>query len=46
MKQLTKNEFQTIQTAHVAQHQKNKQYNQKMGQRTKQTFFQRRHIDG
>ena len=35
-----------IQTAHVAQYQKNKRPNQKMGQRTKQTFFQRRHTDG
>ena len=35
-----------IQAAHVAQYQKNKQPNQKMGQRTKQTFLQRRHTDG
>ena len=30
----------------AAQIQKNKRPNQKMGQRTKQTFLQRRHIDG
>ena len=30
----------------AAQYQKNKQPNQKMGQRTKQTFLQRRHTDG
>ena len=41
MKQLTKQ-----QTAHAAQKQKNKQPNQKLGQRTKQTFLQRRHTDG
>ena len=35
-----------IQAAHAAQYQKNKQPNQKMGQRTKQTFLQRRHVDG
>ena len=45
MKQLTKN-LQNIQAAHVAQYQKNKQSNQKMDQRTKQTFLQRRHTDG
>ena len=45
MKQLTKN-LKNIQAAHVAQYQKNKQPNQKMGQRTKQTFLQRRHRDG
>ena len=32
--------------AHAAQHQKNKQSNKKMGQRTKQTFLQRSHTDG
>ena len=31
---------------HAAQFQKNKRPNQKMGQRTKQTFLQRRHTDG
>ena len=35
-----------LQVAHATQYQKNKQTNQKMGQRTKQTFLQRRHIDG
>ena len=30
----------------AAQYQKNKQPNQKMGQRTKQSFLQRRHTDG
>ena len=44
-KQLTIN-LQNIQAAHVAQYQKNKQSNQKMDQRTKQTFLQRRHTDG
>ena len=38
--------LQNLQTAHVAQYQKNKQPNQKMGQRPKQTFLQRRHTDG
>ena len=31
---------------HAAQFQKNKLPNQKMGQRTKQTFLRRRHTDG
>ena len=35
-----------MQTAHAAQHQKNKQPNQKLGRRPKQTFLQRRHTDG
>ena len=35
--------LQNIQAAHVAQYQRNKQLNQKGGQRTKQTFLQRRH---
>ena len=35
-----------IQATPAAQYQKNKQPNQKMGQRTKQTFLQRRHTDG
>ena len=35
-----------IQEAPAAQFQKNKWLNQKMGQRTKQTFLQRRHTDG
>ena len=38
--------LQNIQTAHEAQFQKNEQSNQKAGQRTKQTFVQRRHTDG
>ena len=38
--------LKNIQRAHVAQYQKNKWPNQKMGQRTKQTFLQRRHTDG
>ena len=37
--------FQNIQTAHTAQYQ-NKQSNQKVGRRPKQTFLQRGHIDG
>ena len=45
MEQLTKN-FQNIQAAHTTQYQKNKQPNQKMGKRPKQTFLQRRHRDG
>jgi len=32
--------------SHAAQYQKNKQHNQKMCQRTKHTFLQRRHADG
>ena len=35
-----------IQTTPDAQFQKNKGTNQKMDQRTKQTFLQRRHTDG
>ena len=31
---------------HAAQHQKNKQPNQKVSQRTKQTFLQRKHTHG
>ena len=41
-KELIKN----IQAAHSTQYQKNKPPNQKMGQRTQQTFLQRRHTDG
>ena len=33
--------LQNIQAAHAAQYQKNKKPNQKMGQRTKQTFLQK-----
>ena len=41
-------DLQNIQTAHEAQYQKqtNKQPNQKMSKRFKQTFLQKRHIDG
>ena len=35
-----------IQTTPAAQFQKNKRPNQKVGQRIKQTFLQRRHTDG
>ena len=45
MKQLTIN-LQNIQADHAAQYQKNKQPNQKVDQRTKQMFLQRRHTDG
>ena len=38
--------FHNIQAAHTTQYQKNKQSNQKVGKRTKQTLFQRRHTDG
>ena len=38
--------LKNIQAAPAAQFQKKKQPNQKMGQRTKQTFLQRRHTDG
>ena len=38
--------LQTIQTTQPAQYQKNKQPNQKMGKRPKQTFLPRRHTDG
>ena len=38
--------FQNIQAAHTTQCQKNKQPNQKVGKRAKQTFLQRRHADG
>ena len=36
--------LQNVQTAHAAQHQKNKQPNQKLGRRPKQTFLQRRQM--
>ena len=35
-----------FQAAHTTQYQKNKQCKQKVGKRPKQTFIQRRHIDG
>ena len=38
--------FQNTQAAHTTQCQKNKPPNQKMGERPKQTFLQRRHTDG
>jgi len=40
-------DFQNIQIAHKTQHHKqtNKQPNQKMGRRPKQSFLQRRHTD-
>ena len=37
--------MKNIQACHAAQYPKNKQPNQKMGQRAKQTFLQRRHTD-
>ena len=37
--------FQNIQAAHTIQYQKNKQSNEKVSKRTKQTFLQR-HTDG
>ena len=43
MKQLTKDNFQNIQATDRTQCQKNKQPNQKVGKRPKQTFSQRRH---
>ena len=45
MKQQTTN-LKNIQATPTAQLQKNKWPNQKMGQRTKETFLQRRHTDG
>ena len=36
--------LKNIQAAHAAQYQKNKCPNQKMGQRTKQKFLQRRYV--
>jgi len=44
-KQLTKINFQNIQAAHTTQYQRNKQPNQKVGKRPKQTFLQRGFID-
>ena len=46
MKQVTKDNLQNIQTAHITQYQQNKQPNQKVGKGPKQTFLQRRHTDG
>ena len=45
MKQLTIN-LQNIQAAYAAQYQKSEQPNQKVGQKPKQTFLQKRHTDG
>ena len=39
-------DLKNIQAAHAAQYQKNKQPNQKVGWRTKQTFLPRRHTNG
>ena len=38
--------LQNMQAAHASQYQKNKRPNQKMSQRTKQIFLQRRPTDG
>ena len=38
--------LQNTQVAHTTQYQKNKQPNQKVGKRPKQTFLQSRHTDG
>ena len=38
--------FQNMQAAHTIQYQKNKQPNQKVAKRPKQTFLQRIHIYG
>ena len=38
--------FQSIQAVHTTQYQKNKQPNQRVGKRPKQTFLQRRHREG
>ena len=35
-----------MKAAHTAQHQKNKQPNQELGRRSKQTFLQKSHADG
>ena len=37
--------LKNLQIIHVTEYPKNKQYNQKMGRRPKQTFLQRRHTD-
>ena len=38
--------LEIVQTALAVQYLKNKQTNQEMGRRSKQTFIQRRHTDG
>ena len=45
MEHLQRINFQYVQAAHTTQYQKNRQPNQKMGKRPKQTFPQR-HTDG
>ena len=42
----TRVNFQNIQAAHTTRYQKNKQPNQKVAKRPKQTFLQRSHTDG
>ena len=37
--------LQNIQAVHTTQYQKNKQPNQRVGKRPKQTFLQRRHTE-
>ena len=37
--------LQNIQTTHATQYQEKKQFNQKMGRRSKETFLQGRHTD-
>ena len=37
--------LQNLQAAHAAEYEENKQPNQKMGRRPKQTFLQGRHTD-
>ena len=37
--------LQNIQTTHAPQYQEKKQFNQKMGRRSKETFLQGRHTD-
>ena len=46
MKQVTKAYFLKYTAAHMTQCQKNKQPDQKVGKRPKQTFLQRRPTDG
>ena len=43
---LNKKSLDSCTAAHATQYQKNKQPNQKVGRRPKQTFLQRRHTDG
>ena len=39
-------DFQNTQGAHATQYEKNKQSNEKIGRRSKQTFLQRKHTYG